>query len=362
MVWWFNGVICTNPDWTWWFQWFFGTPVVCIFNLDFSTGFTQILQVKRVTSGWATTSRPPCWRSRRVGRSRDGTGHGSDLVFFFFCVGCSNMEDQWYGFVQIFVWCLGVQIWNMDDKWYGIFGITRITYDICMDFSRICWLRRFGTFWTECISSETRAWHAPGSRDAPGWWWFVPGRCRRERNIAGPRGCYNVDSDLSAVKHGKTPGKTMAKPWQNHVKPVLDDVGASTAPCPVPLFFSSWGLPSPAGQGLNFRPGSFDGAVSISAIQWLCNVEAQLQGVPMAGRAQVCSSARVCGWSDVWLWFYNSKFMKQNKSWLKLPLLGYRHLQHNPHHSRGHLQGLRGPHKIGLSENRAPKSGDLSSC
>jgi hypothetical protein len=167
---------------------------------------------------------------------------------------------------------------------------------------------------------------------------------------------------LSAVKHGKTPGKTMAKPWQNHVKPVLDDVGASTAPCPVPLFFSSWGLPSPAGQGLNFRPGSFDGAVSISAIQWLCNVEAQLQGVPMAGRAQVCSSARVCGWSDVWLWFYNSKFMKQNKSWLKLPLLGYRHLQHNPHHSRGHLQGLRGPHKIGLSENRAPKSGDLSSC
>lgn len=28
-----------------------------------------------------------------------------------------------------------------------------------------------------------------------------------------------------------------------------------------------------AGQGLNFRPGSFDGAVSISAIQWLCNVD-----------------------------------------------------------------------------------------
>lgn len=28
-----------------------------------------------------------------------------------------------------------------------------------------------------------------------------------------------------------------------------------------------------AGQGMNFRPGSFDGAVSISAIQWLCNVD-----------------------------------------------------------------------------------------
>lgn len=90
----------------------------------------------------------------------------------------------------------------------------------------------------------------------------------------------------------------MAKPWQNHVKPVLDDVGASTAPCPVPPFFfqvDASHLSSPAGQGLNFRPGSFDGAVSISAIQWLCNVEAQLQGVPMAGRAQVGSSAWVCG-------------------------------------------------------------------
>ncbi|CAK9089121.1 Probable 18S rRNA (guanine-N(7))-methyltransferase (Bud site selection protein 23 homolog) (Williams-Beuren syndrome chromosomal region 22 protein homolog) [Durusdinium trenchii] len=28
-----------------------------------------------------------------------------------------------------------------------------------------------------------------------------------------------------------------------------------------------------AGQGLNFRPGTFDGAVSISALQWLCNVD-----------------------------------------------------------------------------------------
>jgi len=28
-----------------------------------------------------------------------------------------------------------------------------------------------------------------------------------------------------------------------------------------------------AGQGMRFRPGSFDGAVSISALQWLCNVD-----------------------------------------------------------------------------------------
>lgn len=28
-----------------------------------------------------------------------------------------------------------------------------------------------------------------------------------------------------------------------------------------------------AGQGLRFRPGSFDGAISISALQWLCNAD-----------------------------------------------------------------------------------------
>eukprot|EP00658_Telonema_sp_P-2_P016187 TRINITY_DN16270_c0_g1_i3.p1 TRINITY_DN16270_c0_g1~~TRINITY_DN16270_c0_g1_i3.p1 ORF type:complete len:170 (+),score=38.52 TRINITY_DN16270_c0_g1_i3:198-707(+) len=28
-----------------------------------------------------------------------------------------------------------------------------------------------------------------------------------------------------------------------------------------------------AGQGFRFRPGTFDGAISISAIQWLCNAE-----------------------------------------------------------------------------------------
>ena len=186
--------------------------------LDFShlgKSISQILQVKRVTSGWATTSRPPCWRSRRVGRSWDGWNWARMARWFgafFFWLGVGrwkineDMDDMDLSYLYG-VWA--IQIWNMDDKWYGIFGITRITYDICMDFSRICWLRRFGTFWTECISSETGAWHAPGSRDAPGWWWFVPGRCRRERNIAGPRGCYNVDSDLSAVKHGRNRGKTM---------------------------------------------------------------------------------------------------------------------------------------------------------
>jgi 18S rRNA (guanine1575-N7)-methyltransferase len=27
------------------------------------------------------------------------------------------------------------------------------------------------------------------------------------------------------------------------------------------------------GEGLGFRPGSFDGAISISALQWLCNAD-----------------------------------------------------------------------------------------
>ena len=27
------------------------------------------------------------------------------------------------------------------------------------------------------------------------------------------------------------------------------------------------------GQGLPFRPGTFDGAISISALQWLCNAD-----------------------------------------------------------------------------------------
>ena len=27
------------------------------------------------------------------------------------------------------------------------------------------------------------------------------------------------------------------------------------------------------GEGLGFRPGTFDGAISISALQWLCNAD-----------------------------------------------------------------------------------------
>lgn len=27
------------------------------------------------------------------------------------------------------------------------------------------------------------------------------------------------------------------------------------------------------GHGLPFRPGTFDGAISISAVQWLCNAD-----------------------------------------------------------------------------------------
>lgn len=36
-------------------------------------------------------------------------------------------------------------------------------------------------------------------------------------------------------------------------------------------------LLSDAGQGLQFRPGSFDGAVSISALQWLCQADSRVQ-------------------------------------------------------------------------------------
>ncbi len=32
-----------------------------------------------------------------------------------------------------------------------------------------------------------------------------------------------------------------------------------------------------AGQGLSFRPGSFDAAISISAVQWLCNAESAIE-------------------------------------------------------------------------------------
>ena len=31
------------------------------------------------------------------------------------------------------------------------------------------------------------------------------------------------------------------------------------------------------GEGFGFRPGTFDGAISISAIQWLCTAETKLE-------------------------------------------------------------------------------------
>jgi len=36
-------------------------------------------------------------------------------------------------------------------------------------------------------------------------------------------------------------------------------------------------LYSDMGQGLPFRPGTFDGAISISAIQWLCTAETKAE-------------------------------------------------------------------------------------
>ena len=39
------------------------------------------------------------------------------------------------------------------------------------------------------------------------------------------------------------------------------------------------------GQGLPLRPGTFDGAISISAVQWLCN--AVRAALPMCPAAQL---------------------------------------------------------------------------
>ncbi|KAF2671470.1 S-adenosyl-L-methionine-dependent methyltransferase [Microthyrium microscopicum] len=35
-----------------------------------------------------------------------------------------------------------------------------------------------------------------------------------------------------------------------------------------------------AGQGVPFRPGTFDAAISISAVQWLCNAESSVESAP----------------------------------------------------------------------------------
>ena len=51
----------------------------------------------------------------------------------------------------------------------------------------------------------------------------------------------------------------------------------------------------PAGQGMRFRPGTFDGAVSISALQWLCNVDARRRRCWFCFSSLCGSSACGCG-------------------------------------------------------------------
>lgn len=53
------------------------------------------------------------------------------------------------------------------------------------------------------------------------------------------------------------------------------------------------------GHGLPLRAGVFDGAISISAVQWLCNVDRtghdpRCAPAPAISRARVCVCARVC--------------------------------------------------------------------
>lgn len=45
------------------------------------------------------------------------------------------------------------------------------------------------------------------------------------------------------------------------------------------------------GDGLPFRPGTFDGAISISAVQWLCNAVLPL-AVPSLNPRDTASSLR----------------------------------------------------------------------
>ena len=47
------------------------------------------------------------------------------------------------------------------------------------------------------------------------------------------------------------------------------------------------------GHGFNFRPGTFDGAVSISVLQWLCSVEKRLQN-PVKRLNKFFSSLYAC--------------------------------------------------------------------
>eukprot|EP00800_Vazella_pourtalesii_P013282 TRINITY_DN315_c0_g1_i3.p1 TRINITY_DN315_c0_g1~~TRINITY_DN315_c0_g1_i3.p1 ORF type:complete len:230 (-),score=67.34 TRINITY_DN315_c0_g1_i3:532-1221(-) len=47
------------------------------------------------------------------------------------------------------------------------------------------------------------------------------------------------------------------------------------------------------GQGLPFRPGTFDGAISISAVQWLCNADTKLHN-PVRRMSMLFSSLYAC--------------------------------------------------------------------
>lgn len=49
------------------------------------------------------------------------------------------------------------------------------------------------------------------------------------------------------------------------------------------------------GQGLPVRPGTFDGAISISAVQWLCNAVSGAGGV-------ACRPWRPSAAKDIILW------------------------------------------------------------
>lgn len=53
-------------------------------------------------------------------------------------------------------------------------------------------------------------------------------------------------------------------------------------------------LLSDMGQGLPFRPGTFDGAISISAIQWLCNVDASDETSPQRRLARFFDGLYAC--------------------------------------------------------------------
>ena len=47
------------------------------------------------------------------------------------------------------------------------------------------------------------------------------------------------------------------------------------------------------GEGLPFKPGTFDGAISISAVQWLCNADTKLHN-PVKRMYALFSSLYAC--------------------------------------------------------------------